>query len=80
MTAGYFLGGGGGRVNLPPLTAVFPPFRLAVIIVYYIFQKMLHPQDLPPARMPILFPPFKISLENTLEGVRVLAVRVSHEI
>ena len=35
---GYFLVGGKGG-NLPPLTAVFPPFRLAVIIVYYIFQK-----------------------------------------
>ena len=31
MTAGYFLGGG----ILPPLFAVFPPFKLAVIIVYY---------------------------------------------
>ena len=35
------MGGKGG--NLPPLTAVFPPFRLAVIIVYYIFQKTIHP-------------------------------------
>ena len=34
MTAGYFLVGGKGGI-FPPLTAVFPPFRLAVIIVYY---------------------------------------------
>ena len=39
MTAGYFLGGGRGES--------FPPFRLAVIIVYYIFQKIIHPQDPP---------------------------------
>ena len=39
-----------------------------VIIGHYIFQKIIHPQDpLPPARTPI-FPPFKISLENTLNG------------
>ena len=43
MTAGYFLGGVGMGGIFPPLTAVFPPFRLAVIIVYYI----LHPQDPP---------------------------------
>ena len=35
VTAGYFLGGG------------VPPFRLVVIIVYYIFQKILHRQDPP---------------------------------
>ena len=58
-----FSNGGEGGESSPPLTAVFPPFRLAVIIVYYIFQKIIHP--LPPARTPI-FPPFKISLENTL--------------
>ena len=33
---GYFLVGG-----------IFPPFRLAVIIVYYIIQKIIHPQDPP---------------------------------
>ena len=72
MTAGYFLGGAGGKGGkggkegiFPPLTAVFPHFRLAVIIVYYIFQKILHPQDpLPPARKSILFPPLQISLDN----------------
>ena len=37
MTAGSFLGG----------LLSSPPFRLAVIIVYYIFQKILHPQDPP---------------------------------
>ena len=51
MTAGYFLGGGGGGGVkggiFPLLTAVFPSFRLAVIIVYYTFQKILHPQDPP---------------------------------
>ena len=37
----------------------------AVIIVYYSFQKILHPQDPPTtARTPILFPTF--TLENTL--------------
>ena len=44
--AGYFLVGGRGGI-FPPLTAVFPPFRLAVIIVYYIFQKIIQPQDPP---------------------------------
>ena len=61
--AGYFLvgwkGGGGG-------TGVFPPFRLAVIIVYYIFQKILHPQDPPTTGSHANIPPFKISLENIL--------------
>ena len=65
MTTGYFLGGGEGG-NLPPLTAVFPPFRLAVIIVYYIFQKIMHPQDPPTTGSYQYSPPFKISLENTL--------------
>ena len=66
FTAGRVFSSGGERGILPPLTAVFPPFRLAVIIVYYVFQKIIHPQDpLPPASTPI-FPPFKISLENTL--------------
>ena len=46
--------------GFPPLTAVFPPFRLAVIIVYYtcIFQKIIHPKDPLSPRTPI-FPPFK---------------------
>ena len=65
ITAGYFLGGREGGI-FPPLTAVFHPFRFAVIIVYYIFQKIIHPQD---PRTPI-FPPFKISLENILSGIQ----------
>ena len=38
---GYFLVGGKGGI-FPPLTAVFPTFRLAVIIVHYTFQKIIH--------------------------------------
>ena len=47
----YLQGGGEGEYSEssppPPLTAVFPHFRLAVIIVYYIFQNIIHPQDPP---------------------------------
>ena len=55
MTAVCFLfsrGGGGGRGGIfPPLTAVFPPLQIG------------SPKTpVPPARMPILFPHFKISL------------------
>ena len=68
MTAGYFLGGGKGRNLPPPLDCCLPHFRLAVIII---FQKILYTPKtpLPPARTPILVPPFKISLENTLTAV-----------
>ena len=61
------------------MTAVFPPFRLAVIIVYYNFQKIIHPKTpLPPARTPI-FSPLKTSLENTLVTVcPFISVNASH--
>ena len=51
-------GEGGDR-----LTVVFSPFRLAVIMVYYIFQQIIH--RLSHANIP----PFKISLENTLNDL-----------
>ena len=52
-------GGEGG----PPLTAVFPPFRLAVIIVYYNFQKIIHHQDPPTNGSNANIPPLQNSLE-----------------
>ena len=64
--AGYFLVGGKGGI-FPPLTAVFPPFRLAVIIVYYIFQKIIHPQDPPTNGLHANIPPLQnIPRVNTL--------------
>ena len=86
VTCRVFSSGGGGKEgNLPPptLTAVFPPFRLAVIIVYYIFKMIIHPQDpyttsshakySPPSNYPWKMP--CIDLSKTLQKAKAMSKR-----
>ena len=54
MTAGYFVGGGGG--NLPPQDCCLPPLQIGS---NNIFQKIIHPQDPTTGSHANIFPPLQ---------------------